>query len=134
MQSHPGRVLHVGDATRALHCILVDLRHPDGAEYDEGPEENHVDPLEEDDLKECQEVDAELHVLRPAQLSLLIHESLDGEDTQMGQHDPVRCKEEDDELQDHRQLEGHGDRLAQHGQLQVDHEDTEVRHEDESLR
>ena len=51
----------------------------------------------------------------------------------MGEHYPVRCEEEDDELENHGQLKRHGDRLAQHCQLQINHEDTEVCHEDERL-
>jgi hypothetical protein len=66
VKSHPAGVVHLWYSPRALQGIVIDLRHPDGAEDDECPEENHIDPLEEDDLEEGQEVNAELHVLGPA--------------------------------------------------------------------
>lgn len=103
VQSHPSGVIHLWNTPRAFHRIAINLRHPGRAKYGKRPEENHVDVLEENDLEEGQEVNAELHVLRPAQLSLIFSwEPFDGEDSQMGQHDPMRGEEEDYKLQDHR--------------------------------
>ena len=58
MQGHPSGVIHLWDTPRAFQRIAINLRHPDGAKYNDRPKEDHIDVLEENDLEEGHEVNA----------------------------------------------------------------------------